>query len=97
MMDKFIESCSYGDISFENLVYKGITLDDINLDMVQEYCDLIKYNGTSEEYIIKDNITVASILLFGKDPQKYLPHACIRFIKYKDNDVVDSKVFNGTI
>ena len=50
-------------------------------------------------------ISVAAILLFGKDPQRYFPRARLRFIKYQGIDektgaqmnVIKDVIFEGTV
>ena len=55
--------------------------------------------------MIKENVSVAAILLFGKNPQIFFPRAFIRFIRYdgteakvgKDMNVVKDVIFEGRI
>ena len=55
--------------------------------------------------MIKKNVSVAAILLFGKNPQNFFPRAFIRFIRYdgteakvgKDMNVIKDVIFEGRI
>ena len=86
------------------------------MSLVENYIKRIGYNKTPIEYLVenknfikvKENefkISTAAILLFGKNPQAYLPRARIRFIKYKGNEekfgpnlnVIKDVVFNGNV
>jgi len=76
----------------------------------------IGYEKSPEEYLRenksfitvkngKDQISVAAILLFGKNPQQFFPRAYIRFIRYdgiealvgKDMNVIKDVIFKGRI
>lgn len=92
------------------------SIDDINLDFVKEYCKKIGYRKSAEEYIQhnkdyvvqhdgRSEMSVAALLLFGKDPQRFFPRARVRFIRYDgieakvgtEMNVIKDEVFNGSI
>lgn len=92
------------------------TIDDLDLDFVGQYCKRIGYSKSAEEYIRenkkfvttkdgRDQVSVAAILLFGKNPQMFFPRAFIRFIRYdgteakvgKDMNVIKDVIFEGRI
>lgn len=83
-----------GDRFYEDAPVKTATLNDIEMDKVKDYANLIGYSKTPLElltdgkrFITKtDNgydISGGAILLFGKHPQHYFPRARVRFIKYQ--------------
>ncbi|MBQ9232880.1 MAG: putative DNA binding domain-containing protein [Lachnospiraceae bacterium] len=101
---------------YEDEPVYGATIEDIDLDFVREYIHKIGYNKSVEEYLkenkkfitIKDgeeHVSVAAILLFGKNPQQFFPRAFIRFIRYdgteamvgKDMNVIKDVIFEGRI
>lgn len=101
---------------FEDEPVTDATIDDIDMDFVGSYCKHIGYLKSPEEYVRenkkfvtvkdgKDQISVAAILLFGKNPQLYFPRAFIRFIRYdgteakvgKDMNVIKDVIFEGRI
>jgi ATP-dependent DNA helicase RecG len=105
-----------GDIFFEDTVVKTAKIDDIDINKVKEYTSLIEYDKTPEAFLFsgrnfvhqnndKNEITVAAILLFGKNPQKFFPRATVRFIKYNGTEekfgtnmnVIKDLSFTGTI
>ena len=101
---------------YEDEPVADATIDDLDLDFVGEYCKRIGYAKSPEEYVRenkkfvtmkdgKEQVSVAAILLFGKNPQLFFPRAYIRFIRYdgtealvgKDMNVIKDKIFEGRI
>ena len=101
---------------YENEPVYGSSLNDIDLDFVQAYCEKIGYTKGAEEYLRqngnylvtqygREEMSVAAILLFGRDPQRFLPRARVRFIRYEGTEarvgtemnVIKDKVFTGRI
>lgn len=105
-----------GERYFEDKAVVDAGIEDINMDLVQSYIEKIGYNKTPLEYL-KENkgfvrerngqilVSVAAILLFGKNPQFHFPRARIRFIRYEgivekfgsEMNVVKDVIFEGTI
>lgn len=65
---------------FEDEPVYGTSINDIDMDAVQEYCKRIRYGKSAEEYIRqnkkyivksgkREELSGAAILLFGKEPQ----------------------------
>ena len=101
---------------YEDEPVADATIDDLDLDFVRKYCNRIGYAKSPEEYVRenkkfvtmkdgKEQVSVAAILLFGKNPQLFFPRAYIRFIRYdgtealvgKDMNVIKDKIFEGRI
>ena len=101
---------------YEDEPVADATIADLDLDFVREYCHRIGYAKSPEEYVRenkkfvtmkdgKEQVSVAAILLFGKNPQLFFPRAYIRFIRYdgtealvgKDMNVIKDKIFEGRI
>lgn len=85
---------------FEDTPVRNATIDDIDLEFVQEYIEKIGYGRSPLEYlrgnkdfvvqnVDKEEISAAAILLFGKKPQRFFPRARMRFIRY---DGTEAKV-----
>lgn len=80
---------------FEEQPVAGATIEDVDLDVVSEYCSKIGYvKGDAESFLRhnhnfitqkgnEDVVSGAAILLFGKNPQKYFPRARVRFVRYE--------------
>ena len=90
-----------GERFYEDTAVYGATIDDIDMDAVAEYAKLVGYGKSPLEYLRENNgfvttnkkgeedVSVACILLFGKNPQKFFPRSRTRFIRYEG---VDEKV-----
>ena len=105
-----------GDMLYEDTPVRDGSLDDIDMNAVKEYTDMIGYSKTPLEYlsegkgfIRKENdkyiVNAATIILFGKFPQKFFPRARIRFIKYQGTEektgaqmnIIKDVIFEGTV
>ena len=83
-----------GERSFEDTAVYEATTNDLNMDAVAKYVNLLGYSKSSMEYLKENNhfvttdnngeevVSVACMLLFGKKPQSYLPRARTRFIRF---------------
>ena len=85
---------SKGIRSYETQVVNDASLDDLDLVLIQEYCQILNLNVSSPWDILKARglikqkegkwiVTVAAILLFGKIPTQFLPSARVRFLRYE--------------
>ena len=106
-----------GERSYEDTAVYGATVDDIDMDAVADYAKLVGYGKSPMEYLCENNnfvttnnkgeedVSVACILLFGKNPQKFFPRGRTRFIRYEGVDekvgaemnVIKDVIFEGTI
>lgn len=90
-----------GERFYEDTAVYGATVDDIDLNAVAEYTNVIGYGKNPLQYLRENNgfvtinkkgeedVSTACILLFGKNPQRFFPRARTRFIRYEG---VDEKV-----
>ena len=106
-----------GERFYEDTAVYGATIDDIDMNAVAEYAQIVGYGKTPLEYLHENNgfvttnkkgeedVSVACILLFGKDPQRFFPRSRTRFIRYEGVDervgaemnVIKDVIFEGTI
>ena len=106
-----------GERFYEDTAVYGATIDDIDMNAVAEYAKLVGYGKSPLEYLRENNgfvttnkkgeedVSVACILLFGKNPQKFFPRSRTRFIRYEGVDekvgsemnVIKDVIFEGTI
>lgn len=88
---------SKGARYYENEPVYGSSLEDIDMDVVAEYCKHIGYSKSPEEYmkqnkkfIVEVNgrqeMSGAAILLFAKNPQLFFERARVRFIRYEGTE-----------
>ena len=94
-----------GEMVYENKSVFGASLDDIDLQLVQEYCEMIGYPKSPLEYLEQNDklivregneykISSAAILLFGRKPQDFFPRAQVRFIKYQGTEALTGAQMN---
>ena len=105
-----------GETFYEDEPVAYSTIDDIDMNVVKDYCRKIGYTKSPKDYIFENNgflvrksgreeMSVAAILLFGKNPQQFFPRARIRFTRYegyyiktgKDMNVIKDEIFEGRI
>ena len=83
---------SKGSRYYEDEPVADSSIEDIDMDFVASYCHKIGYTKSPKEYIRqnksfivtkggREEMSVAAILLFGKDPQQYFQRARIRFVR----------------
>ncbi|NLE13136.1 MAG: ATP-dependent DNA helicase RecG [Clostridiales bacterium] len=101
-----------GQRYFEDETVKGADLSDIDNDLLNYYKSIMNISGLSNEEVLKARnllingmITNAGILLFGKNPSKFLPQARLRVIKYSgmyqkvgtEINIIKEKTFDSAI
>lgn len=85
---------SKGLKSFEARTIDDATLEDLDQRLIQKYVDVLNPAVSSPLEVLKGRglirekegnyeITVAAILLFGKQPTRFLPGARVRFLRYE--------------
>lgn len=78
-----------GERSFEDIAVLESSIDDVDMELLQEYKEILQTDLTPKEILLargllKDNnLTYAGILLFAKYPTKFLPNARMRLLKYE--------------
>ena len=86
-----------GERYYEDKDVYGATIDDIDMDLVNDYMGVIGYGKSGMEYLRENNdfvieadgqqkVSTACILLFGKNPQRFFPRARTRFIRYEGKE-----------
>ncbi|MBN2303133.1 MAG: hypothetical protein JXQ72_01570, partial [Anaerolineae bacterium] len=89
---RLVSARTNGDFDAE--VVPGAVLDDLSPDLIDNYltCAPTFRHGAEDGYSVENKlrdvdavtpeggITVAGMLLFGIDPQRWLPHSAVRFI-----------------
>jgi ATP-dependent DNA helicase RecG len=89
---------------FEDEAVKDFEIDDFDNDLLNEYKEKINYKGNvldllvlkylatkkEDEYQFKNS----SVLLFTKDPEKYIPSASVRYIRYEGTEALTGVTHN---
>lgn len=77
---------------FEDETVKDFDFDDLDTNLLEEYRTKLNYKGELKDLLTKKYLAIkkkeefkiknSGILLFAKDPEKYIPTASIRYIRY---------------
>lgn len=83
---------------FEEVVVKDFDIEDLDQDLLNEYKNKINYKGEVLELLCKKHLAKrkeeayflknAAVLLFANDPEKYIPSASVRYIRYEGNEAL---------
>ena len=83
---------------FEEEVVSEFEEDDFDKDLIHEYKEKLNYQGSSKDLLTKRYLAKksgkgyefknSSILLFSKDPEKYIPSASVRYIRYEGTEAL---------
>lgn len=83
---------------FEEEIVKDFDVDDLDYALLDEYKKKLNYQGSVNELLSARHLTRkingvqyfknASILLFAKDPEKYIPSASVRYIRYSGTEAL---------
>lgn len=89
---------------FEEETIKSFDLEDLDQDLLKEYKEKLNYKGNSLDLLVKRhlvnkidesyNFKNASILLFAKEPEKYIPSASVRYIRYAGKEALSGVSHN---
>lgn len=101
---------------FEDSAVPEASIDDINMKLVSEYCKKIHYIKKPEDFLRtnkdflrnvrgEEKVSVAAILLFGKNTQQFFPRARIRVVRFygdeerfgREMNVVKDVEFGGNL
>lgn len=100
---------------FEDEVREDFDPSDFRETVLKFYKDKINFNGSNDEVLLKRNLAVkkndiilyknSAILLFSEDPDKYIPNAYIRYVRYSgteaktgsEHNVIKDEKFYGCI
>lgn len=101
-----------GDRRFEDNIVEYSNIDDIDEDLLAEYKKIKNVSDESDRKILEargllrdGKLTNAGVLLFAKNPSKFLPNARIRFIRYdgkragygRDINIIKEQTFDDPI
>ena len=108
-----IENRKKADFNWERMPVLGAELEDLDIYEIQRTIELVKKRDSQhtfadeEDFLIKQglmlngNITNACIILFGKNPTRFIPQSKIRLTVYPDknatNAFLEDRFFDGNI
>lgn len=83
---------------FEEETLKVFEQEDLDQELLQEYKVKLNYKGDVLDLLVKRHLASkneteykfknSSVLLFTKDPEKYIPSASVRYIRYEGTEAL---------
>ncbi len=95
--DKFIRK-------YEDELVDEFEKDDLDTKLLEEYKKKLNYQGDAIELLYKRHLVIrkddlyvfkkSAILLFARDPEKYIPSASVRYIRYDGTEALTGTAHN---
>lgn len=100
---------------FEEEIVRDFDIEDLDWELINDYKKKLNYTGEPLELLVKRylaektkegiQIKKSAVLLFSKDPEKYIPSASARYIRYQgaealtgiEHNVVKDERFENNI
>lgn len=84
---------------FEEEFVEDFDLNDLDVELLNEYKKKLNYKGDGLDLLVKRHLAKknsngqykmkkAAVLLFATDPEKYIPSASIRYIRYEGTEAL---------
>jgi ATP-dependent DNA helicase RecG len=101
-----------GVFHYDAIALENTDIKQLNLTKIVQYFDNYQVDFAQEEHpeiLLKNTdilteqyqVTIAGLLIFGLNPQKFMPSACISFAHFSGNDIseelIDKQVITGTL
>lgn len=89
-----------GQASYEAQPVRGATLEDVDRDLVEEYARLRGLAQPAERILrglnllVEDTLSVAGVLLFAREPARWMPRAGVDFLKFEGTTIELGEAFN---
>lgn len=91
---------------FEEEARPDFQSEDWDGELCETYCKAMNFEGAFEELAYNRNLANrksdggfvfknAAILLFAKDPERYIPNACARYVRYRGTERRSGQEFNA--
>ena len=90
--------------SFEDELREDFDSADLDRAMCERYREAMRYDGPFSELAVKRNLAIqrdgrvvfknAALLLFANDPEKYIPNASVRYVRYEGTTLKSGSGFN---
>ncbi len=81
---------------FEDKYQSDFDLEDLDMPILEKYREKLNYEGTVLDLLTKRHLATkqdgeykikkAAVLLFAKDPEKYISSASLRYVRYEGNE-----------
>lgn len=81
-----------GQSTYESTVVAGAVLEDLNRDVLGSYAEALKHADPERLLAARGlmtrngELTVAAVLLFASEPQRWFPEASVRVLRYRGTE-----------
>lgn len=89
---------------FEDELVKDFDPEDLEKELLEEYKEKLNYSGSVLDLLVKRYLATkkedkysfknVAVLLFAKDPEKYIPSASVRYIRYEGTEALTGTSHN---
>lgn len=89
---------------FEEELVPDFDLGDLDLGLLEQYKKKLNYNGDVLDLLVKRHLAIkknsvyflkkSAILLFSQDPEKYIPSASVRYVRYEGKEALTGTSHN---
>lgn len=89
---------------FEEEIILDFNIDDLDNELLSKYREKLNYRGEIFDLLLKRHLIQnknatflfkkSAVLLFSKDPEKYIPSASVRYIRYEGIDTKTGESHN---
>lgn len=100
---------------FEDEIRDDFDVNDLRISVLDFYRKKINFNGSNDKLLLNKNLAIkkngkifyknSAILLFAEDPDKYIPNAIVRYVRYEgisaktgvEHNVIKDEKFHGCV
>ena len=89
---------------FEEELVLDFDLEDLDRELLEQYKKKLNYKGEVLDLLVKRHLAVkkgndyslkkSAVLLFSQDPEKYIPSASVRYIRYEGKEALTGTSHN---
>lgn len=89
---------------FEEELVSDFDLEDLDWELLEQYKKKLNYKGDVIDLLVKRHLAIkkedsysvkkSAVLLFSKDPEKYIPSASVRYIRYEGKEALTGTSHN---
>lgn len=89
---------------FEEELVPDFDLEDLDYELLEQYKKKLNYKGEALDLLVKRHLAIkkgsnyclkkSAVLLFSQDPEKYIPSASVRYIRYQGKEALTGTSHN---
>ncbi len=89
---------------FEDEIRPDFDPADFRPSVLKFYKERMNFNGTNDDLLVKKNLAIrkgddvlyknSAVLLFSEDPDKYIPNAIVRYVRYSGTSAKTGSEYN---